>query len=95
MWTDQVHPFSLRYQCQDVCGNDFTVDWLSLLEQLVRVKEPRNSEDQMFGSSNTTEDCKGMAVLPDIHQSSSVLGKLKKQIAKYKCQNIAVLEFFF
>lgn len=32
MWSDKIHLVCLRYQCQDVCGNGFTMDWFNLLE---------------------------------------------------------------
>lgn len=89
MWSDKLYLFSLRYQCQDVCGNDFTIDWFNLLEHLVRVKKFCSLEDKnverfplkitLLKDSNI-EDYKIMTVLSDIYQFSLILRILKKHI---------------
>lgn len=43
----------------------FAMDWINLLERLVRVKESCGLEDKIFESYNTMEDDKIMAVLSD------------------------------
>lgn len=57
----------LRDQCQDVCDNDFAMDWFSLLEHLVRVKETCSLEDKISGSYNTMRDYKIMAIQSGIY----------------------------
>lgn len=69
IWSDKIHLLSLICQCQDVCGNDLTMDWFNLLKHLVRVKESYGLEDKIFGSYNTMEDYKIMAI-SDISLSS-------------------------
>ena len=68
----------LRDQCQDVCDHDFAMDWFSLLEHLVRVKETCSLGDEISESYNTLRDYKIMAIQLGIYQSSSIIEKLKK-----------------
>ena len=87
----------LRDQCQDVCDHDFAMDWFSLLEHLVRVKETCSLGDEISESYNTMRDYKIMAIQSGIYQSSSIIEKLKKYKwrKKCKCQSTLVLEVFF